>query len=367
MLTLISFIIILGILVLAHELGHFISAIKLGVEVEEFGIGFPPRILSFKRKGIIYSINLIPIGGFVKIKGESGDKAEDPNSFSHQKTWKKSIILSAGVAMNFIVAFILLSIGFFIGLPQALDQQTNLQDVQNKSVMILEIIPDSPADIAGMETGDKVLAVNQQEITNSDSVYEFIQAHEQEEFTFLIQRNKEQFELKVTPQVMNIDEPPIIGVGMLDTGVVSYSFWGSIWQGAKGTVMMTIRIVQAFYQLIIDLFTTGQLSPGLSGPVGVAIITGQVVQLGFVYILNFAAILSLNLAVLNILPFPALDGGRLLFTWIEKIRGRKLSEKIEGMIHNSGFVLLMILIVFITWRDVSKYSGQIWTAIQNIF
>jgi regulator of sigma E protease len=339
----------------------------LGVEVEEFGIGFPPRLMSFKRNGVTYSINWIPIGGFVKIKGESGDQAEDPNSFSHQKTWKKSIILSAGVIMNFFVAFILLSIGFFIGLPQAIDENTPLEDVSQRNVMIMEVVPDSPADIAGIEIGDKILAINQQEVLDSDFIYQFILDHEQEELGLTIQRNEELLELTVQPRIIEVGQPPMVGVGMLDTGVVSYGFFGSIWQGAKGSVMMTIRIVQAFYQLLVDLFTTGQLSPGLAGPVGVAIITGQVVQLGFVYILNFAAILSLNLAVLNILPFPALDGGRLLFAWVEKIRGRKISERIEAWIHNSGFVLLMLLIVFVTWRDVSKYGGQIWTAVKNIF
>ena len=367
MLTLISFILILGILVLAHELGHFITAIKLGVEVEEFGIGFPPRIIAFRRKGIIYSINWIPIGGFVKIKGESGEEADDPKSFANQKTWKKSIILSAGVLMNLLVAFIFLSVGFFIGLPQALDTDMPLDNVHDRHVMIMEVAPNSAAEDIGLQIGDNLVSINNNEIVDSEIVYELLQENNDGELSLVIERNKEMLEF--TTQARPIEEGggPVLGVGMLDTGIVSYGFFESIWQGAKGTWLMTGRIFSAFYNLFVDLFTTGKLSPGLAGPVGVAIITGQVVQLGFVYILNFAAILSLNLAVLNILPFPALDGGRLLFVWIEKLRGKKISQKAEAMIHNSGFVFLMVLILFITWRDFAKHSSQIWEGIKNIF
>ena len=367
MLTFISFIVILGFLVLAHELGHFVSAIKLGVEVEEFGIGFPPRLFSIKRKGIIYSINWIPIGGFVKIKGESGEEVKNPKSFAAQKTWKKSVILSAGVLMNFVVAFIFLSLGFFIGLPQALDKDAPMDKVQDRHVMIMEVAPGSAAEEIGLQIGDNILAMNQREVVDSEFIYNFLTANGTQELNLSIERNKEILELKATPRALNEGETPVLGIGMLDTGIVEYGFFSSIWQGARGTVLMTGRIFSAFYHLLADIITTGKVSAGLAGPVGVAVITGQVVRLGFVYVLNFAAILSLNLAVLNILPFPALDGGRLLFAWIEKIRGKKITQKTEAMIHNSGFVLLMVLIIFITGRDFVKYGGQIWDGIKNIF
>lgn len=367
MFTIIVFVLLLGILVLAHELGHFVTAIRLGVEVEEFGIGFPPRIFSFKRKGILYSINLLPLGGFVKITGESGEDASNPKSFVNQKTWKKSLILSAGVLMNFLMAFILLSIGFMWGMPQAIDASTDIKLIKNQGVVIIEVLENSPASVAGLQIGDKLVSVDGLEIQNSEFIYGFIQENNTEELNFVVNRGSKTVELTAKPTVMTDGQEPILGVGMLDVGVVSYGFFSSLWQGAKTTVSMTWQILVAFYNLLKDLITTGHLSQGLSGPVGVAIMTGQVARLGWIYIMNFAAILSINLAVLNILPFPALDGGRLMFVLIEKIRGKKLNEKIEAIVHNTGFSLLMLLIIVITWKDVVKYSDQIWQGIKNIF
>lgn len=160
---------------------------------------------------------------------------------------------------------------------------------------------------------------------------------------------------------------PIIGIGMIDAGVISYGFFESIWQGLRATVLMIGQIFVALYTLLADLITKGHVDAALSGPIGVAVITGQVVKLGWIYILQFAAVLSINLGVVNILPFPALDGGRLLFVIVQKLSRRKLSDRVEAVIHNSGFILLMILFVFITWRDVSKYGQQIWDGIKNIF
>ncbi|MCB9802686.1 RIP metalloprotease RseP [Candidatus Nomurabacteria bacterium] len=367
MFTVIVFVLLLGILVLAHELGHFVSAIRLGVEVEEFGIGFPPKAFSFKHKGIVYSINWIPIGGFVKIKGESGDDLDNPKSFANQKTWKKSVILSAGVLMNFLVAFILLTLGFMIGMPQAIDPNTDTSLIKNQGVVIIEVLENSAADKAGLQIGDRLVQVDGLEINNSEFVYSFIKENNQEELNFVVTRGGEEKKIDAKPEIVEENQEPILGVGMLDVGVVSYGFFGSFWQGAKATGLMTWQILAAFGNLLKDLFTTGHLSQGLSGPVGVAIMTGQVARLGFVYIMNFAAILSINLGVLNILPFPALDGGRLLFVLIEKIRGKKINEKVEAIFHNTGFSLLMLLIIFITWRDVLKYSDQIWQGVKNIF
>ncbi|KKP91251.1 MAG: Membrane-associated zinc metalloprotease [Parcubacteria group bacterium GW2011_GWA2_36_10] len=367
MLSIISFVLILGVLVLAHELGHFVTAIKLGVGVEEFGIGFPPKIFSFKRKGIVYSINLLPLGGFVKIKGENGDEVADPKSFVNQKAWKKSLILSAGVIMNFILGFVFLSIGFFIGLPQAVDQNTPTENITERNVVVAEVLAASPADRAGLKLGDKIIDIDGQAIADSEFLYTYIQTHNQQELSLNILRGQENLDIKTKPEIFGENKEPILGISMLDTGIVHYGFWTALWQGLKSTALMTWLILAAFGNLLKDLFTTGHLSPDLSGPVGVAIMSGQVAKLGFIYILNFAAILSLNLAVLNILPIPALDGGRLFFVIIEKIRGKKMGEKIEGILHNSGFVLLMLLILVITWRDFVKYGAQMWQGIMNIF
>lgn len=365
MLTLISFIIILGILVLIHEYGHFISARKLGVDVEEFGIGFPPRVWSWKKSGVIYSLNLIPIGGFVKIRGENGED-DDPRSFASQATWKKSLIVSAGVIMNMFLAVVLLAVAFYIGIPQILSQDADLNKISNRAVIIADLVSASPASEAGISIGDKVIAVNGERIDNAEQVYKLVEKNAPTGVVVKVERNKEVKDFSLQAKVLAEGKPPMIGVGVADTGVVRYNILQSIAQGFRSTYQMSGLIFQALYHLLVNLVTKGQLDAGLSGPIGVAVMTGQIVRLGFLHTLQFMAILSINLGVLNILPFPALDGGRLLFILMEKVRGKKINVAIEGWIHNSGFILLIILLIFITFRDIGRYGGQIWQSLKNL-
>jgi len=354
MFTVIAFIVVLGILVLVHELGHFISARKLGVGVEEFGIGFPPRMLKIKRKGIIYSINWIPLGGFVKIKGESGEDADDPNSFANQNIWKKTLILSAGVLMNFLLGFVFLSIAFYIGMPQSIGPDTPLDQVKNRQVVISDVLENSPADQAAIEPGDIIVSVNNKSVDSSTLALEEIKATDGP-VNLKLNRRGDMVDIQVTRAAVEGETSPVIGIGMVDTGVLKYGFWQSIGAGFELTIVMIGRVFQAFYELLVNLITQGRLSAELSGPVGVAVLTGQMVRLGFVFALQFVALLSINLGVLNILPFPALDGGRLLFVWVQAIARRKMSEKVEAIIHNSGFILLVLLLIFITFKDVMKF------------
>lgn len=366
MVTIISFILILGILVLMHEWGHFITARRLGVEVEEFGLGFPPRLFSWKKKGVVYSLNLIPIGGFVKIRGEDGSD-DDPHSFASQPTWKKSLIVSAGVVMNVVLSIALLSLVFYMGIPQILDKNFDDSRVSQRSVIIADILEDSPAQQAGLSVNDKILTINGEEVKLATQVYEMVTKNSDKEISLRLDRDQEIKEYTLRPQLIAADRPPLLGIAVSDIGVVKYNIGQSLWQGIKNTFFMIGMIFQALYNLLANLIRTGELDTGLSGPVGVAVITGQIVKLGFLHILQFMAILSVNLAVLNILPIPALDGGRLLFIILEKIRGRKLNVKVEGWIHNSGFVLLIILIIFITFRDIGRYGGQILESLKNLF
>lgn len=366
MITVIAFIVILGILVLMHEWGHFISARRLGVEVEEFGLGFPPRVFSWKRKGILYSINLIPIGGFVKIRGEDG-RDDDPHSFASQATWKKSLIVSAGVLMNILLAIVLLSVSFYIGIPQILDKDYDLSKVSQHSVIIAQVLDSGPAQQAGLEINDKVLTIDGEPIKSARQVYQKVEESKDRDITLGVERNREIKDYTLRPQIITPDRPPLLGIAVSDIGVIDYNLGQSIGQGVKNTFIMVGLIFQALYNLVTNLIRTGQLDAGLAGPVGVAVITGQIVKLGFLHTLQFMAILSINLAVLNILPIPALDGGRLLFILLEKIRGRKLNVRVEGWIHNSGFVLLILLIIFITFRDIGRYGGQIWESLKNLF
>jgi regulator of sigma E protease len=367
MLTVLVFILILGLLVLVHEIGHFVSALRLGVDVEEFGLGFPPRLISFKRKGIRYSLNLLPLGGFVKIKGESGGDNEDPHNFFLQPVWKKSIILSAGVTMNFLLAWLLLAFGFYHGLPQAIESGSTENGLTERRVLIMEVVKNSPALQAGLGVGDEILSINNVKITNSEEVYNLIETSTTTEVAIGYVREGQTKETKIKPEIIDNSSEFLIGIGVIDTAVVHYGFWGSLGQGLKTTVILTWQILVALYNLLAKLLTEGKLMAEISGPVGVAAMTGKFVKMGWIFILQFAALLSINLAIINILPFPALDGGRLAFVFLEKIRGHRVSEKIENIIHNSGFVLLMLLIVVITFRDLGRYGGSILGFFRNLF
>lgn len=367
MMSIIIVILILGILVLVHELGHFISAIKLGVEVEEFGIGFPPKLFSVKRKGVIYSLNLIPLGGFVKITGESGDDSDDPNSFANQAAWKKIIILSAGVFMNFIFAIIFLSAAFYFGIPQAIDNSIPADKVDYKNIMIVEVLKDSPADQAGITVGDEVVLLNDKIFDSSDGIYDELGNNQGAPISLTINRGNEKLSFNLESRVMTEGDPAIIGVGLVDTGVIHYGFFASIWQGISTTILMIWRVIEALFNLFAQLFTEGKLAPEIGGPVAVVVIAGQMANLGLIYILQFAAILSINLGVINFFPFPALDGGRVMFVIAELITRKKLSEKVETIIHNSGFILILVLLAALTFRDFSRYGGAIWNGVKNLF
>lgn len=366
--TAIIFILILGILVLVHELGHFVSAVKLGVDVEEFAIGFPPKIFTWKRKGIKYSLNWIPMGGFVKIKGEQGEGLDDPRSFINQAAWKKLIIVSAGVLMNFVLAFVLLSAVFMAGFPQELSDDIVDQKIRDKNVVILQIAKDSPAFLAGLEVGDKILEVNGQSFTNYKEVYaqlEFLRGENVE--LSVLKKDDQKMVYNLKHEKLSEDAQSILGLGITETGIVDYGFFGSIWQGFKVTIAMISGIVKALYHLILDLITQGKLAEGFGGPLAVAAVTGDVVKLGFINIVYFAAILSINLGVINFFPFPALDGGRALFILAQAITRKKLNEKVEAWIHNSGFIILVTILIAVTLRDVKIYGASIWTAIKAWF
>lgn len=356
--TIIALVLVLGLLILVHELGHFMTARYLGVDVEEFGMGFPPKIFGFKKGGVLYSINWIPFGGFVKIKGESGEDRDNPKSFASQAPWKKSIILSAGVIMNVILAFVLFWIGFNVGLPQALDDSVKNYKITDKNIVVAEVLPNSPAERSSWQIGDKIISVNGQTFDNMDDLQEHLQKNQEQESEWVIAKGDEQKSYKLTPEILEDQTKPMVGIVMLETGVVHYGFLGSIWQAAKVTYLMIGQMFEAFYSLIYNLISRGALDARLSGPVGVAVIASQVVSLGWIHVLQFAAVLSLNLAVINILPFPALDGGRLLFVLVETISHRRLNQKAETWIHNSGFILLIILLIFITIRDVGRFGAN---------
>lgn len=357
-LTIIVFVLILGLLVFVHELGHFVAARKNGVKVEEFGFGFPPRIFGIKKGETIYSINWIPLGGFVKIKGEDGENKEDEDSFSHKKIWRRAVILTAGVFMNFVLAAVLLSIGFMVGLPQVINGENGYAKVRDARVQVVQILEGTPAAEADVLVGDTILEIDGRKVEDVEEMQNYLAGKIDAPVKFLLERDSQKIDKEMSPTFLIETGRGGIGVGLLKTGIVSYPWYLSLWKGAESAVLFTGEVAVAFYELIKNLIVTQKVSVDLSGPVGIAVLTGQVARMGIIYLLQFTALLSINLAVINFLPFPALDGGRLLFLLIEKIRRKPISQKIENLVHNIGFGLLMLLVLLVTYRDVIKFSDK---------
>lgn len=381
MTTFIVFILILGLLVLVHELGHFIVARRNGVFSEEFGFGFPPRIIGTyknkkgKRKWVfgnkivdesdkadnetVYSLNLIPLGGFVKIKGEDGGGKKDQDSFSGKPVWIRFKILFAGVAMNFILGIILFSLAFQVGLPQAVDD-----DYSDKKavVQIAQVSNNSPAKEMGLEMGDEVISIKSEDglvgIGTIKNFQEIIENNKGKEVVVNIKRakNSEELNLKTVIREEAPEGQGLLGVQLARTTLVKYGFFESFWMGVKTTFSIILAIIIFLVDLIIRLFSSQPVVADVAGPVGIAVMTGKMTQLGLAYVLQFIALLSVNLAVINLLPFPALDGGRIFFLIVEKIKGSPISQKIEGTANAIGFFLLIGLMIFVTVKDFANFE-----------
>lgn len=378
MTTVILFILVLSVLVFVHELGHFWTARRLGVKAEEFGFGFPPRALGFfksksgrwrflkgntspdslaeeeKPAGTVYSLNCLPLGGFVKIKGENGEGKQDSDSFAAKALWRRALILSAGVIMNIVLAAALLSVGYMIGLPQSLDEVKASAQVSEAQVFVMEVLPDSVAAQAGLESGDIIKAVEGQKITSNEELQDLVSKRTDQDTSFTIIRGEEEQNIIIRPSFSEAVDRAVIGVSIYASGLVRYPFFTAIWEGIKLTGLTFWLIILAFYSLIRDLIIGVSVSGQVAGPVGIATLTGQVASLGITYLLQFMALLSLNLALVNILPFPALDGGRLLFLLIEKFKGKPVRQSVEAWIHTIGFWLLITLILVITYKDIMR-------------
>ncbi len=386
MLTIIVFVLILGVLILAHELGHFLTARLFGVKAEEFGFGYPPRIFGWvkndaghwervgrraeaeKYKRTVWSLNWFPLGGFVKIKGEDANSLKEPDSFAAKKIWQRFIMLSAGVFMNFVLAFILLSVGFISGIPTMVDDQppSNLQLSQAK-VQIMSVMSDSPAQRADLKIGDTILSINNQPIKYVKDVQRDIKTSQVKPLELVIQRGDKKIIKKIIPIWSPSQKAPIIGVGLVKTAMLKYNWYEAIYHGALTTFNLTINILRAFWQIIINLIFQHKVATEVAGPIGIAVLTGQVVKLGWIYVLQFTALLSINLAIINLLPIPALDGGRILFLAIEKIKGSPVKQKLEAAIHQVGFILLMVLMLLVVFKDIHTYGARIWQSIVRLF
>lgn len=358
----ILFFVILAILVLVHEFGHFFAAKRFGVRVDEFGLGFPPKLFGKMWNGTLYSINAIPFGGFVKIFGENPDAEsisgpDSGRSFVHIAKWKQVIVLAAGVIMNIILAWVLFSIGFMSGMTMGVSE-ANEKYVTDKHVIVLDALPNSPAAAAKLAPGDEILSYSVGGATTTAPTVESIRAAIRESngkvVALEIQRLGGDVYVEVTPEKGALGDNYAIGISMDMVGKVRLPFFTAFVEGAKLTGTMFVNIVEGLYGLIRDAVVGEADLSQVSGPVGIARLVGDAGRLGFVYLLSFTAFISLNLAVLNLVPFPALDGGRILFVIIEAIFRRPISPKIGNTINTIGFGLLLAFMLFVTYKDIVK-------------
>ncbi|MBI2551204.1 RIP metalloprotease RseP [Candidatus Uhrbacteria bacterium] len=362
MLTFLLFVLVLTPLVLFHEFGHFLTARFFKIKVDEFGFGFPPRAKGWKDKtGMTWSLNWLPLGGFVRLKGEAGDHKEDPDSFSHKPAWQRFLVLVAGVCMNMVLASLLYGVGFMVGLPSIIDAASPGGQVRDQAVRVMSVLSESPASDAGIAANERLVSINGQTFVKAEDARLYIEQHQSESLTVVMENLKQEtYTRTVTPRELTEVGRVGLGVGLVTTGLVSYPFFQAIVQGVIATFESAWGILATFSGIIGNLFAGKPAGVDLSGPVGIAVMTGEVAGLGVVYLLQFAALLSINLAILNVLPFPALDGGRILFVLIEKLRGKPVSRTIEATVHNIGFAILMLMVLVVTFKDVVKIGAGWW-------
>ena len=375
-LTIIVFLLILTVLVLIHEAGHFFVAKKLGIKVEEFGFGLAPRAFGIKRGETTYSINFLPIGGFVKLYGEDeagagnvklkvesgklSPQKRDPaeagkvdldRAFFSRPVWQRALVVVAGVVMNFLLAVLILT--YFFGI-------SGVQAPGNK-VFVTDVVKDSPAQKAGLKTGDQIVSINGEKITSPTQLVSTTKQHLGEKLRLtILQKNKIEKNTEVTPRkTYPVNQGPI-GVGISsDVITKKYPLYQAPFVGLVQALNYSWLILSGLGSIVYQLITAAQVPKGVAGPVGIAQLTGQFVAIGPLAVLSFVSLLSLNLAILNILPIPALDGGRLFFILIEGVTGRKVSQRFESYAHAIGMALLLTLIAVITLNDIIRFiSGQ---------
>lgn len=343
LITILAFIGVLAVVILTHELGHFITAKASGVKVKEFGLGFPPRLFSFKRGETVYSINALPLGGFTKMAGE-----EDPEikrSLASKGVGTRLLVLSAGSIMNALLPFLLLSIAFMVP-----------HDVVIGQVTVIEVAENSPAAIAGISDGDVILSINDKPIKNTADLNRYIQMNLGKEMTILVEHSdtmEEEFQL--IPRWRPPEGEGSIGVTISTLESTIESRGEPFWRAIPMGIGQTIETMVLFKNAILGLFIGTASIGGVGGPVAIAQITGEVAKAGISPLLEWTAFFSMNLAIINLLPLPALDGGRIIFVLLEWVRrGKRISPKREGLVHLIGFVLLMAIMLAVTLQDIIR-------------
>jgi regulator of sigma E protease len=339
--TIIAFLLVFGGVVFIHELGHFLFAKLFNIEVSEFALGFGPKLISKKIGETRYRINIIPLGGYVKIAGMDHDDSEDQRSFNFKPLWQRFLVIFTGPLMNFVLAFLLFFLVFLnTGVPSG------------TVVELGKLQPNSPAILAGLQSGDQVISINGQKVLGLREMIGTIESNPGQELSFQVERQGRLIEISVIPRAdsetglgkinAEIMEKPVLK----KIGIVPAFKHGITW-----TFQVVVVIINGLREMI-----TGKMAPDFTGPLGIAQLAGEAARSGFADLLWLAAVLSVNLGLFNLLPIPALDGGRLLFFVFEFVRGKPVDPKKEQIVHYVGFVLMMVLFLLVTYKDILKLT-----------
>ncbi len=331
--TFIASIFVFGLLILVHELGHYFVARLTGIKVLELAIGFGPKIIGWTKDEIDYSLRAIPLGGFCRLLGETPEEAQLPDSFPQKPVLSRAAVLVAGAAMNlFLAIFVFFIIFFFIaGTPVA------------DSGKIGYLVEDFPAQEAGLQTGDVIKSIEGHPVSEWEDIIYLISSRPEQVITLEIEREGSVKEFSIMTVIEPGSERGVIGIGQ---PIERFQFLSSLGLSFERFGMVIASIFQVL---------TGQAPLDVAGPVGIVFVIGEVAQTGFVNLLLLTALISISLGIMNLLPIPALDGGRLLFLIVEAIRGKKIDPEKEGMIHFIGFAVLIVLILFITYQDILRF------------
>ncbi len=349
-LTILIAFISLIILISIHELGHFLTAKKFGVKVEEFGFGYPPRLFGKKIGETLYSINLFPFGAFVRISEDS--------CFSAKPLWQRILIIFNGAFSFWIVAIILFSIVFAIGAPTMIeDSEMNVPDTK---VLITSVSANSPASMIDLKAGDVIISLQSEtaelEGNKVKEIQDFIIENKGREITLIMKRGDRIFNAAATPRISPPAGEGSLGVGLARVGLKTQPVYLSLFEGVKAAFNMTRVVIAAYANAVISLFQRAPTGIQLSGPIGIVGLLSQGIGMGASYFLQMIGLLSINVAIINLLPIPAFDGGKLMFLFIEGVRKKPISQKIEEKITAAFFVLLIILMVFVTIKDVRNFK-----------
>lgn len=358
--TIIIFIAVIVVLILIHELGHFLVAKRAGARVDEFCIGFPPRIISKQKGETKYSLGIIPLGGFVKIFGENSEEGAEksPRSLENLSRRSQAAIMFAGVFFNILFAWVVFSVIPIFGMSVPSDYKSPFGEKIEGKTIIIETLEESPAEKAGLQEGDAIISATAEsdkiKSPISENLNNFVEAHSNSSIEITYERDGEieNALIKPTKNIEGFEDKAIIGIGIYEESILKTSVLTAPLEGAYLTITTTTGIIYAFFDLIKDAILGNASLQNVSGPVGIFEYTSEAFEIGVKTLLLFVALISINLAIINLLPLPALDGGRLLVLGIEGVIRRRVNPNIVNWINTIGFFLLIVLMIVVTINDI---------------